>query len=200
MENRLQEVGKTDFKKSDNPTSASRENRPLEIGKADPIYTNMNNTDLSQNKINLINPSRILLRLTQDERQREMEDGMDDEASCLECIRKNIDYDFVMKHGELKAKEFYEETYRIIQDALCPKREIIRFGGADYPHEQVKQRFLELRAEHMQYVLTCLQKSTSKKHNIKGYILSCLYSAPTTINQYYQQEVQHDMYGGGWNG
>ena len=23
--------------------------------------------------------------------------------------------------------------------------------------------------------------------------------APNTINQYYQQEVQHDMYGGGWH-
>ena len=26
-----------------------------------------------------------------------------------------------------------------------------------------------------------------------------LYNAPNTINHYYQQEVQHDMYGGGWH-
>ena len=26
-----------------------------------------------------------------------------------------------------------------------------------------------------------------------------LYNAPSTMNHYYQQEVQHDMYGGGWN-
>ena len=26
-----------------------------------------------------------------------------------------------------------------------------------------------------------------------------LYNAPSTINHYYQQEVQHDMYGEGWH-
>ena len=30
-------------------------------------------------------------------------------------------------------------------------------------------------------------------------ITDYLYNAPSTMNHYYQQEVQHDMYGGGWN-
>ena len=30
-------------------------------------------------------------------------------------------------------------------------------------------------------------------------MVTTLYNAPSTINHYYQQEVQHDMYGGGWH-
>ncbi len=33
----------------------------------------------------------------------------------------------------------------------------------------------------------------------QGYMVTTLYNAPSTINHYYQQEVQHDMYGGGWH-
>ena len=39
----------------------------------------------------------------------------------------------------------------------------------------------------------------TKITNIKVYMVTALYNAPLTINHYYQQEVQHDMYGGGWH-
>jgi len=38
----------------------------------------------------------------------------------------------------------------------------------------------------------------SKITNIKAYMITALYNATTTINHFYQQEVNHDMYGGGW--
>lgn len=196
------EVKNLYFKKSNNFTSGSKETELQEVKDFDPNYTNMNYTEMNQTEMSqtdFINQSKMVLRITQDGMQREIEDRMNDETSCLESIRKNIDYDFVMKYGDDKAKEFYGETYRIIQDAISPKREKLRFGGADYPYDKVRDRLLELRADHMQYVQTCLKNSTSKKYNIKGYVLSCLYSAPTTINQYYQQEVQHDIYGGGFD-
>jgi len=34
--------------------------------------------------------------------------------------------------------------------------------------------------------------------NIRAYMVTALYNAPNTMNHYYQQLVQHDMYGGGW--
>ena len=30
-------------------------------------------------------------------------------------------------------------------------------------------------------------------------MVTALYNSPLTINHCYQQEVQHDMYGGGWH-
>nr|WP_330419368.1 DUF6017 domain-containing protein [Agathobacter rectalis] len=51
----------------------------------------------------------------------------------------------------------------------------------------------------MNYVIGCMKNTTTKITNIKAYMVTTLYNAPSTINHYYQQEVQHDMYGGGWH-
>mgnify|MGYP003446543830 CR=1 FL=1 len=48
-------------------------------------------------------------------------------------------------------------------------------------------------------VMGCMKDTTTKISNIKAYMVTALYNAPSTINHYYQQEVQHDMYGGGWH-
>ena len=32
------------------------------------------------------------------------------------------------------------------------------------------------------------------EHNIRSYLITALYNAPTTINNYYKQEVQHDLF------
>ena len=45
----------------------------------------------------------------------------------------------------------------------------------------------------------CMKDMTTIISNIKVYMVTALYNAPSTINHYYQQEVQHDMYGGGWH-
>ena len=40
-----------------------------------------------------------------------------------------------------------------------------------------------------------MKKNTTKVRNIRGYLLTALYNAPTTIEHYYQSAVQHDLYG-----
>ena len=44
----------------------------------------------------------------------------------------------------------------------------------------------------------CMKETTTKITNIRAYLITALYNAPSTMSHYYQQEVQHDMYGGGW--
>ena len=44
----------------------------------------------------------------------------------------------------------------------------------------------------------CMGETTTKITNIRAYLITALYNAPSTMSHYYQQEVQHDMYGGGW--
>ena len=43
-----------------------------------------------------------------------------------------------------------------------------------------------------------MKDTTSKITNIRAYMVTALYNAPNTMNHYYQQLVQYDMYGGGW--
>lgn len=71
-------------------------------------------------------------------------------------------------------------------------------AGEDYPYELVKSKFLKLNSGHLEYVIGCMHDTVTKITNIKAYMVTALYNAPSTMNHYYQQEVQHDMYGGGW--
>ena len=82
---------------------------------------------------------------------------------------------------------------------VCVKRIHITIGIDRIPYELVKSRFLKLESSHLEYVIGCMQNTTTKITNIKAYMVTALYNAPTTINHFYQQEVQHDMYGGGWH-
>lgn len=183
---RVQEVGKTDFKESEMPTLRSGKIRLQEVGESDPNYTDYNYNDLSQT--NPISQS-----------SDGVTDGTDEALAYIELIRENLDYDYHMKYDSRNDREMFEEIYNIICDVVCVKRKIIRIGGEDYPYELVKSRFLKLNHSHVEYVRGRLQETTTKITNIRAYLLTALYNAPATISHFYQQEVQHDMYGGGWH-
>lgn len=176
------EVGKTEVKKSEKPTSRSRENRSLEVGKTDPNYTNINYTDISYN--NPINQSEDKI------------DEIDSVNTYMEIIKENIGYYYHMTYDNDKDKEIYQELYEIICDVVCVKRKTIRISGEEYPYQLVKAKFLKLNSSHLQYVISCMQNTTTKINNIKAYMITALYNAPSTIDHYYQQEVRHDLYGG----
>ena len=75
--------------------------------------------------------------------------------------------------------------------------ENITISGVKYPYQFVKSRLLLLEESHIEYVLDCLHENTREVKNIKAYLLTCLMNSITTIGNYYQAKVNHDMYGGG---
>lgn len=126
-------------------------------------------------------------------------DVMEDVNAYIEIIKENIEYDHYMKYGDWQDKALYDELFEVICEVVCVKHKTVRIGGDDYPYELVKSRFLKLNSSHLNYVIGCMKNTTTKITNIKAYMVTTLYNAPSTINHYYQQEVQHDMYGGGWH-
>ena len=81
-------------------------------------------------------------------------------------------------------------------EVVCAKRKSTRIAGSDFPHEVVRSRFLKLNSDHVQFAMECMKQNTTKIRNIKQYLLTVLYNAPTTISNYYSSLVNHDMYGG----
>lgn len=59
--------------------------------------------------------------------------------------------------------------------------------------EVLKSRFLRLDSGHIQYVINCLDRTTTLIRNIRAYILSALFNVPVTIRQYYSSLVRYDM-------
>ena len=184
----LQEVRKPNLQVFGNQTSRGSETELAEVREANANYNNTNYTDLSYN--NQSNQS--------ESETEETIDAMEDVNAYIEIIKENIEYDYYMKYGDWQDKALYDELYEVICEVVCVKHKTVRIGGDDYPYELVKSKFLKLNSSHLNYVIGCMKNTTTKITNIKAYMVTTLYNAPSTINHYYQQEVQHDMYGGGW--
>ena len=186
----LQEVGKSDLKKSENQTFRSSEIETQEVGESNPNYTKYNKNNLNYIEESYINP--II------QSGSEKNDVIDDAQKCIELIKENISYNHHMQYDSYGEKELYDELFQVICEVVCVGRPIIRVAGEEYPYELVKSRFLKLESGHLEYVIDCMKNTTTKITNIKAYMITALYNATTTINHFYQQEVNHDMYGGGW--
>lgn len=125
-------------------------------------------------------------------------DGMEDAEACMALIRQNIEYEHHMKFDRPDERSLYEELYAVICEVVCVRHRSVRVGGEEYPHGLVKERFLKLGEDHLRYVIECMRNTSTRITNIKAYMITALYNAPMTMNHYYQQEVNYDMRGGGW--
>ena len=113
-----------------------------------------------------------------------------------EIIRENICYDdFVREYP--RDTEQLDEMVELMVEAVCSGKETIRVAGNNFPQEVVKSRLLKLDKEHIQFVFDCLRENTTRVRNMKQYLLTVLYNAPTTIENHYAARVNHDLYGGG---
>lgn len=195
-ETELHEVKKTDFKKKKNFTSGSKEIEPQEVKEFASNYTNYNQTNYNQTEVSYTNP---INQSATEKSQDDVIGAMDDAQSYINLIKENIDYDHHMKYDDYGKCELYDELFQVICEVVCVNHKSVRIAGEDYPYELVKSRFLKLNGSHLEYVIGCMQNTTTKITNIKAYMITALYNAPSTINHFYQQEVQHDMYGGGWH-
>ena len=189
------EVQNLDFRKYKDYISESSEVELVEFQELDPNYTNTNYTNNSYNDISYNNP---IYPIHLSDKREDRCDGLDNFSDYVSLIKKNLEYDLFMQDKTWNDRELYDELFEIVCDVVCVKRKSIRVSGENYPYELVKSKFLKLNSSHLTYVIDCMRKTVSKIGNIKAYMITALYNAGSTISHYYQQAVQHDMYGGGW--
>lgn len=168
--------------REDFPTGTGTEKRQEAVQNLNPNKNDINHIDSSDT--NPINPSGQM-------------DPMDEADAYMALIRKNLDYDILMSDRTWLDRDLFEELYETICDVVCVPRKSIRVAGEDYPYNLVKSKFLKLNCEHLKYVIDCMRKNTTKISIIKAYMITALYNAPSTISNYYQAEVNHDLYGTG---
>lgn len=114
-----------------------------------------------------------------------------------DLILENIEYDYLKKRFGTYQDDL-DEIVELMVETVCAKRKTTRIAGSDFPHEVVRSRFLKLDSSHIEFVMECLKKNTTEIRNMKQYLLTVLFNAPTTINNHYTSQVNHDMYAGGW--
>ena len=172
------EVKKLHVLKCNSDMSRSEEITLPEVKKIHTNKNNINNTELSNTESNLIVSG-------DDGMRREME-------AYAEIIRENIEIDILRERYPYE-KELIDGIFDLILETVLCKNDVIIVASNRYPAELVRSKFLKLNSSHIEYAIDCFKSNTTKVRNIKKYLLTTLFNAPSTISGYYQAEVNHDF-------
>lgn len=168
------------FLKCENDTSGNFQTTSLEVSKEHGNNTDKNNTEF--NDTDSIFPSGNGGMMDENDRYQEYFDYFSDQLS-MDLLKKDYPYD----------SEMLDNILELIVETVCTKRPLIRIGAEERPAEIVRSRFMKLNVEHIRYVMDCFKENTTKIRNIRQYMLTTIYNAPTTIDTYYDALVRHDM-------
>ena len=162
----------------------------LEVQKRDTNNTNIIKTDFIKTDSNLIlsedsvMDTSIPLTLTRS-------DEMDVNAY-TQYIRNNLETDIMIQNSPMD-REVLEGIYELVLETVLNQADSMIIGSNRYPMSLVRGKFMKLNSSHVEYVMDHMKKTTSKIRNIRKYMLTCLFNAPTSIDSFYQAEVNHDF-------
>ena len=174
-----------ELKKFKKQTSVENE-ESTEVYISNPNNTNLSDTEMNDNKSNPI--------ISVDEKRFDSDNRSEDYQAYENLVKETIDYESleVTHHDDMRQ---VDEIVNLIVETVMCKNDKILIASNWYPASLVKKKFLMLTYSHIEYVLHCMSGNTTKVKNIKKYLLAALFNAPSTMNGYYQAEVNHDMPG-----
>lgn len=170
----------TGLPSSEKPTTDNPSSRNASTVK--PTLLNTNEEIIEESNTDSINYPSINL------------DRMDERSEYEELIKENISFDYLLRNYHYD-RDRLQEIVDIILDVVCSCAETIRINGEDIPVAVIKSRYLKLNDSHIEYVIDSMAKNPSDIRNIRAYLLTALYNAPVTIDNYYSALVNHDLYG-----
>lgn len=183
---------KTDEKKFEEELKKFKKQTSVENEESTEVYiSNPNNTNFSDTEMNDNKSNHII---SVDEKRFDSDNRSEDYQAYENLVKETIDYESleVTHHDDMRQ---VDEIVNLIVETVMCKNDKILIASNWYPASLVKKKFLMLTYSHIEYVLHCMSGNTTKVKNIKKYLLAALFNAPSTMNGYYQAEVNHDMPG-----
>lgn len=195
-------------------TSVGVVEEALEVSKGHGTNTNITKTDMSNTDPILSYPSGDGNSVKEPEHRMDGYDGMNPQGkgnSDMAYHQTDLNHDeyeayrqYFLENLSLETLKFDHPTERdtldgildLLVETCCSTRKTIRIAGEDKPIAVVKSKFMKLDSEHIRYVLQCLSQNVTYVRNIRQYLLTTLYNAPSTIGPYYRALVNHDMANG----
>lgn len=107
-----------------------------------------------------------------------------------ERVKKQIEYDALCTQY---ASEDVDALVELVAEMQSSTAAAVRLGKDQIPIEIIKERFRQLNQMHVAYLLDSLRTTTTQINNIKAYLLTALYNAPTTMGFFYSAQVRHDL-------
>ncbi len=173
-----QELCKSQFKNDENHNSGNVNFTKQELCKSQCNKTNLNKTEYSDTEYNNTSPiSPSKEKIIKDNSLSQKQDTEVEEV--IEILKQNIDYSFLVKE-QSKDKEKIDLIINLMAETIQGRIDI-RINQRMIAYETVKEQFLSLQKEHIEYVLFVLDENKKKITNLRAYLLSLLYNAPVNI-------------------
>lgn len=99
----------------------------------------------------------------------------------IKDVKKQIGYS---SFNSIDREQVDEIALLILDVYSLPNESAMRINRCDVPAYRVKERFMTLDSMHVRYVLDAMEKSSSIC-NVRSYLLTALYNAPSTMNAFY---------------
>lgn len=110
----------------------------------------------------------------------------------IEFIKSNIEYDGLCT---IHDRATLDNIVSIMAEVLTVDRHSYTIEGCEYPAVLIKKRFSEVDYSVMDAFLMQFENKTEKIRNIKSYLITSMYNAPSTASAQIHNAVIHDIYG-----
>ena len=177
LNDKFQEVSKANLQKFEKQTSRNLKNKPQEVSKTNCNKTNKKKTKKSDTDIS----KTTSIDKTGCKRKSKKGEG----GQVEKIIKQNISY-FDFMDRDSPTKENIDFIVEIMVDAVESKRDL-KINQTWISYEKIKEKFLSIKKEHIEYILSVLRENTSKITHFRAYLLSIIYNAPINIIYYNKQ-------------
>ena len=109
-------------------------------------------------------------------------------------IQAQIEYDLIATPSNRAQLDEFVEIMLEVALSRTPTMKIGR--DAEYPTAFVQQRFQQITATHIEKVLDGIRENTTRVWNTRAYLLAALFNAPSTMDNHYTMQVNHDLHNG----
>jgi DNA-binding MarR family transcriptional regulator len=107
-----------------------------------------------------------------------------------EDLMEQIGFDIL---SEEYGQERITAVVELMTEVFAAKDPYRKIGGQTFSAETVRQRFLQVGKEEVEYVLDCLDKQVHPIRNIRAYLETSLFNAPVTIDEYFRNLAAADI-------
>ena len=114
--------------------------------------------------------------------------------SCLSKYKRQVEYDTLLfDHPEWK--ERLDELLELMTEASCCPAPTQRIGGCQVSTEVVRARYAKIDMFIIDYIFDKLSTTIQPIRNIRQYLRTVLFHAPSTCTHDYDARVRWDFYG-----
>ena len=199
LRNSKGQVADTEYIISETPMSTPMSDFPTQVKSTqdnpaleNPMQENPTLSNTYQLNTNLIKNPSINYLFNSKMEKLNVENYVKNLDNVISEIKEQINY--IRFIQQKQSTDRLDEIVNIIAEIYISHKDR-KINGCIIPYVAIESALRKLDYDCIQYVMDCIEEQSKKCKisNIKGYLITTLYNAPFTINNYYSAQCNFDM-------